>query len=252
MSRTWHSCTLFSKLSARWMARAQAMSLTWHSSTRCSTLLAMDGTHKTPLSHCPVFSEVVAASPATPGKDAWSYSTDTDKVGPVPLEQLPQAAAARSSHETGGNDMKALWYYKKGAYKVGPFSGDLLQQLALAGQLLPTDMMSQGDDIWVTATSVPGLFPSPAPSCAGEPSPAPSPAVALCNPAGTNSSTASAPTAKSHVWGWLCSFGGVVVVVLLAIAGAVSHNPQLQHAIIDLLHGATAPNAESLKGHHAG
>jgi hypothetical protein len=51
------------------------------------------------------------------------------------------------------------WFYASGKRKTGPFSFAQLQQFALAGQLLPSDMVFQeGSSKWIAARGVAGLF----------------------------------------------------------------------------------------------
>src|SRR4051794_2343530 len=51
------------------------------------------------------------------------------------------------------------WYYATGAQPLGPFSFGALREMARAGQLQPaTPVCRQGNEKWLPAGSVPGLF----------------------------------------------------------------------------------------------
>src|SRR6516164_9826622 len=61
--------------------------------------------------------------------------------------------------------MAQRWFLAKNRHKLGPFTANQLQEMARAGQLVPTDMvLSEGDPRWVAASAVKGLFPPPAAS----------------------------------------------------------------------------------------
>ena len=62
--------------------------------------------------------------------------------------------------------MANLWFYLKAGNKFGPVTARILRQLALDGEIKPTDLVSrEGSGTWVDAERVKGLFPpaSPAP-----------------------------------------------------------------------------------------
>jgi hypothetical protein len=57
------------------------------------------------------------------------------------------------------------WFFTKNKQKVGPISLTELRQKAVAGEILPADMvLAVGAAKWVQASSVDGLFPAPAPT----------------------------------------------------------------------------------------
>ena len=57
--------------------------------------------------------------------------------------------------------MANLWYYMKDGKQVWPGHGGILRQLALDGEIKPTDLVSrEGSGTWVDAVRVKGLFPS--------------------------------------------------------------------------------------------
>jgi len=59
----------------------------------------------------------------------------------------------------------ADWYYAKGNDKHGPVGTDELQQLAVSGQLLPSDLVwRKGTKEWRRAETVEGLFPDNGPT----------------------------------------------------------------------------------------
>ena len=53
------------------------------------------------------------------------------------------------------------WYYSIAGETIGPVSFDVIQELALASRLAPTDLVWNADmgDEWAAASQVPGLFP---------------------------------------------------------------------------------------------
>jgi hypothetical protein len=62
--------------------------------------------------------------------------------------------------------MANLWFYMKEGNKFGPVTARILRQLALDGEIKPTDLVSrEGSGTWVDAERVKGLLPpaSPAP-----------------------------------------------------------------------------------------
>lgn len=84
--------------------------------------------------------------------------------------------------------MATEWYVERDGKRAGPFSLDLLKQLAASGGLRPTDRVGQdGSPGWTTAASVTGIFPeNPVTSGgapAGETPPAEPPAEAQSPPA---------------------------------------------------------------------
>ncbi len=59
--------------------------------------------------------------------------------------------------------MADLWSYMKAGHRYGPVTARILRQLAVDGEIQPTDLVSrEGSGTWVDATRVKGLFP-PAP-----------------------------------------------------------------------------------------
>ena len=59
--------------------------------------------------------------------------------------------------------MADQWYYTHSGQQAGPVSSQQLRQAAVAGQLLPSDLIwKQGMAAWALAGKVKGLFPSPA------------------------------------------------------------------------------------------
>jgi len=74
--------------------------------------------------------------------------------------------------------MADAWFVGKGSERSGPFSVDVLRDMAAGGRLAPTDLVWQeGMAAWAPATSVPGLFatfqPIAAPSLSDNPYAAP-------------------------------------------------------------------------------
>ena len=61
--------------------------------------------------------------------------------------------------------MANLWFYLKAGNKFGPVTARILRQLALDGEIKPTDLVSrEGSGTWVDAVRVKGLFPSASPA----------------------------------------------------------------------------------------
>ena len=78
--------------------------------------------------------------------------------------------------------MPDSWFYIRDKKKMGPVGRAALQQLALGGQIRPTDMvMQEGAGKWQAAAEVPGLFPSkpatPTAPTSGKPAPAPTQSI---------------------------------------------------------------------------
>src|SRR5262245_14842519 len=65
----------------------------------------------------------------------------------------------------------ARWYFARdNKHKHGPFSPAQFKQLAVSGQLLPTDMViREGSRKWAVAAAVKGLFGKAAPAAAPPP-----------------------------------------------------------------------------------
>src|SRR6185312_14221139 len=56
------------------------------------------------------------------------------------------------------------WFYVRDKTRLGPVPREELQALATRGQLGRNDMvLRQGETRWASASSVPGIFPAPAP-----------------------------------------------------------------------------------------
>jgi NAD-dependent dihydropyrimidine dehydrogenase PreA subunit len=63
------------------------------------------------------------------------------------------------------------WYYSQNGHAVGPMRAKELKQLAANGRIAPTDFVCRaGDEKWIPAHKVRGLFPAP------QAAPAPKPA----------------------------------------------------------------------------
>lgn len=55
--------------------------------------------------------------------------------------------------------MTDAWFVGKGSERSGPFSAEVLREMAAGGRLAPTDLVwREGMSAWAPATSVPGLF----------------------------------------------------------------------------------------------
>jgi len=55
----------------------------------------------------------------------------------------------------------ASWYYMKDGRRIGPIDGKALKRVAASGALLPTDQVwTDGQPVWIPASSVRGLFPA--------------------------------------------------------------------------------------------
>jgi hypothetical protein len=63
------------------------------------------------------------------------------------------------------------WFVQRDGQTFGPFGPAQLKQMTATGQLLPVDLVSRGgDDRWIPASQITGLFPAPAKQ---QPAPAP-------------------------------------------------------------------------------
>lgn len=74
--------------------------------------------------------------------------------------------------------MAEAWFVGSEGHRSGPFSADVLREMAVSGRLAPTDLVwREGMAAWAPATSVPGLFatsrPIVAPSLSDNPYAAP-------------------------------------------------------------------------------
>ena len=59
--------------------------------------------------------------------------------------------------------MDPRWYVARGARQLGPYTLEELQEFAASRRIEPADLLLQvGSQNWVTADSVPELFPSAA------------------------------------------------------------------------------------------
>lgn len=90
----------------------------------------------------------------------------TDESKPA-VEPVPTLGAHTAT------SMAAQWHYSKRGERHGPVNGEQLRQLAVSGQLQPTDLVwRDGLAEWQKASSVKGLFP-PQTSGPTEPPPIP-------------------------------------------------------------------------------
>lgn len=63
--------------------------------------------------------------------------------------------------------MADAWFVGRGGERSGPFSADVLREMAGSGRLMPTDLVwREGMSAWTPAASVPGLFPTSRPIAA--------------------------------------------------------------------------------------
>ena len=66
--------------------------------------------------------------------------------------------------------MANVWFIKRDEQKTGPFTSGQLRQMVTTGQLLPIDLITNGEaDNWVPASNVKGLFAPTAADPAIEP-----------------------------------------------------------------------------------
>jgi hypothetical protein len=69
--------------------------------------------------------------------------------------------------------MSEQWYYATNGQKYGPVPAEKLRELALSGQLRPTDLVwRKGMSQWAAAQSIKGLFAAPQPAVQPPPFPA--------------------------------------------------------------------------------
>ena len=88
---------------------------------------------------------------------------------PRPLIQVDQ----RANHPKGTIDGKQ-WYYSKNNQQQGPVSSGQLKQLAVSGQLQPSDLVwKEGMGQWVEGRKIKGLFPAAPPANSQVPPPIP-------------------------------------------------------------------------------
>lgn len=74
--------------------------------------------------------------------------------------------------------MADAWFVGRGSERSGPFSAEVLREMAADGRLAPTDLVwREGMSAWASATTVPGLFvpsrPAAAPALSDNPYAAP-------------------------------------------------------------------------------
>ncbi len=66
--------------------------------------------------------------------------------------------------------MSSEWHYAKGGSRLGPVASQRLKELAIAGELVPTDLIwKEGMAEWRPASTLKGLFPESQPKPAGPP-----------------------------------------------------------------------------------
>jgi hypothetical protein len=109
--------------------------------------------------------------------------------------------------------MSTEWYYSSSGQKVGPVSENQIRQLAASGKLAASDLIWRaGQPNWVSAGSVPGLFPGPPPL----------PTAGHSQPTGSG----------SNKWVVLGVIAGILLLVFMSLQSMMnSHNRRRQDAI---------------------
>jgi hypothetical protein len=118
--------------------------------------------------------------------------------------------------------MESNWFFtRNGKDCLGPFSSQQLRQLAANGLLLPSDLvLREGEQKWVKASSIPGLFPKASAAVNASANPAASSDVADgSESAPPSEDTSSEPSASSRrtLWQALGIVGGLVIIGLLVL-----------------------------------
>jgi hypothetical protein len=97
------------------------------------------------------------------------------------------------------------WYYSKNNQQQGPVSPEQLKQLAVSGQLQPSDLVwKEGMGQWVEGRKIKGLFPAAPPANNLVPPPLPTapniPPVPTSATTNAQASSSDQPTAAPALW----------------------------------------------------
>jgi S1-C subfamily serine protease len=117
------------------------------------------------------------------------------------------------------------WHYARGGKKIGPVSFDQLQQMAVAGELQPVDMVLQvGTNKWLPAKEVAGLSFTPSPPNAATPTKTESQASDNSTVAtAATPVTSTQPSQRGGTWPKviLIGAGGLVALLMVTCCGTL-------------------------------